>query len=72
MSTRALAVLPLSEWKGDHWHFVQKRQLFASKDTKALMAKELYDASTITQESHATLAGLLKTNESIRLMDDEE
>ena len=46
--------------------------MFASTETKALMAKELYDASDIAPELHATLAGLLKTNESIRLMDDEE
>ena len=72
VSNRALAVLPLSEWGGAHWNFAQKRQMFASTETKALMAKEFYDASTITPELHATLAGLLKTNESIRLMDDED
>ena len=70
MSTRTLAVLPLSEWKGEHWKFAQSLKLFASKADTALMEKELLEACDITQDLHVALADLLQTKESVSLMDD--
>lgn len=71
LSTRTLAIHPLSDWTAEYWKFALQLKMFSSANEVAEMEVLVEYTYEITQANHKELSELLQTKESIKLMDDE-